>query len=63
LKIAQFEKELAQKSKINALIEIKKSKARETLLKIEYELHKTVLDACKENKIDIRTPLLHKEIK
>lgn len=29
---------------------------------IESELHKTVLDACKENNIDIRTPLLHKEI-
>jgi len=30
---------------------------------IESELHKAVLDACKENNIDIRTPLLHKEIK
>ncbi len=29
---------------------------------IESELHKVVLDACKENNIDIRTPLLHKEI-
>ena len=29
---------------------------------IESELHKAVLDACKENNIDIRTPLLHKEI-
>ncbi len=29
---------------------------------IESELHKAVLDACKENKIDIRTPLLHKEV-
>ncbi len=29
---------------------------------IESELHKAVLDACKENHIDIRTPLLHKEI-
>jgi len=32
------------------------------LPRIESELHKAVLDACKENKIDIRTPLLHKEI-
>ena len=30
---------------------------------IESELHKAVLDACKENNIDIRTPLLHKELK
>ncbi|NVM16668.1 MAG: mechanosensitive ion channel [Candidatus Lokiarchaeota archaeon] len=30
---------------------------------IESELHKAVLDACKENNIDIRTPLLHKEVK
>ena len=29
---------------------------------IESELHKAVLDTCKENKIDIRTPLLHKEV-
>jgi len=29
---------------------------------IESELHKVVLDACNENHIDIRTPLLHKEI-
>ena len=29
---------------------------------IESELHKTVLDACKENNIDIRTPLLHKKV-
>jgi len=29
---------------------------------IESDLHKAVLDACKENNIDIRTPLLHKEI-
>jgi len=29
---------------------------------IDSELHKAVLDACKENDIDIRTPLLHKEI-
>jgi len=29
---------------------------------IESELHKAVLDACKENNIDIRTPLLHKEV-
>jgi small-conductance mechanosensitive channel len=29
---------------------------------IESELHKIVLDACKANNIDIRTPLLHKEI-
>ena len=29
---------------------------------IESELHKAVLDTCKENNIDIRTPLLHKEI-
>lgn len=29
---------------------------------IESELHKAVLDACKENNIDIRTPLLHKKI-
>jgi len=29
---------------------------------IESELHKSVLDACKENNIDIRTPLLHKKI-
>jgi len=29
---------------------------------IESELHKVVLDSCKENNIDIRTPLLHKEI-
>ncbi|HUW90627.1 MAG TPA: hypothetical protein VMV43_08900 [Candidatus Nanopelagicaceae bacterium] len=38
LKIAQYEKELAQKLKINALTEIKKAKARETLLKIEFDL-------------------------
>ena len=30
---------------------------------IESELHKEVLDTCKKNNIDIRTPLLHKEIK
>jgi small-conductance mechanosensitive channel len=30
---------------------------------IESELHKAVLDNCKKNNIDIRTPLLHKEIK
>ena len=30
---------------------------------IESDLHKAVLDACKDNNIDIRTPLLHKEIK
>ncbi len=29
---------------------------------IESELHKAVLDACKKNGIDIRTPLLHKEV-
>ncbi|NVM37023.1 MAG: mechanosensitive ion channel [Candidatus Lokiarchaeota archaeon] len=29
---------------------------------IESELHKAVLDSCKEYKIDIRTPLLHKQI-
>jgi small-conductance mechanosensitive channel len=29
---------------------------------IDSELHKAVLDACKESNIDIRTPLLHKEI-
>ncbi len=29
---------------------------------IESDLHKAVLDACKENNIDIRTPLLHKKI-
>jgi len=29
---------------------------------IESELHKAVLDTCKENNIDIRTPLLHKKI-
>jgi small-conductance mechanosensitive channel len=32
------------------------------LPQIESDLHKAVLDACKENNIDIRTPLLHKEI-
>lgn len=29
---------------------------------IESELHKVVLDSCKENNIDIRTPLLHKVV-
>jgi len=37
-KIAQHEKEVAQKLKVSALTEIKKSKARETLMKIEYKL-------------------------
>lgn len=37
-------------------------KAIKDLPLIESELHKAVLDACKENNIDIRTPLLHKEI-
>ena len=29
---------------------------------IESDLHKAVLDACKQNNIDIRTPLLHRQI-
>ncbi|MFW9828149.1 MAG: mechanosensitive ion channel family protein [Candidatus Thorarchaeota archaeon] len=32
------------------------------LPQIESDLHKVVLDACRENNIDIRTPLLHKKI-
>ena len=32
------------------------------LPQIESDLHKIVLDSCKENNIDIRTPLLHKKI-
>jgi small-conductance mechanosensitive channel len=34
----------------------------QNLPQIESDLHKIVLDACKENNIDIRTPLLHKKI-
>jgi len=39
-RIAQHEREVAKKSKNNALVEIKRSKARENLMKIEYQLAK-----------------------
>lgn len=50
-KIAQFENELAQKLKINAITEIKKAKARETLSKIEYDLAEIKKDLAIKRKV------------
>jgi len=53
-KLAQHEKEVAQKLKISASVEIKKSKARETLMKIEYKLADIKKDLAEKRNILVK---------